>query len=120
VRRSPFPRPDVLCPHDNQSRHRGHPGHPVTRGRILTRDQLLPNTTKDHGEGITAEEKQDKCRGRWSVLLGVGSGNLTASGLLTNAELGALDRLEQTEQLAAVDNPPFVSSSRYPTPDGTA
>jgi hypothetical protein len=39
-----------------------------------------------------------------SVLVGVGSGNLTASGLLTNAEVGALYRLEQPSQIAAVDN----------------
>jgi hypothetical protein len=43
-------------------------------------------------------------RTRRAVLVGVGSGNLTASGLLTNAEVGALYRLEQPEQLAAIDN----------------
>jgi hypothetical protein len=39
-----------------------------------------------------------------SAILGVGSGNLTTSGLEANAEVGALYCVEQSEQLAAIDN----------------
>jgi hypothetical protein len=43
-------------------------------------------------------------RMRRSALLGIGSGNLTASGLLTNAEVGALYRLQEHDGLIQLDN----------------
>ncbi|QDV85386.1 hypothetical protein [Planctomycetes bacterium TBK1r] len=39
-----------------------------------------------------------------SMIVGVGSGNLTASGLQTNAEVGALYVIKEDEQLTQLDN----------------
>ena len=43
-----------------------------------------------------------RCRG--CMLVGAGSGNLTASGLLTNAEVSALYRIQQGDALRQLDN----------------
>ncbi len=43
-----------------------------------------------------------RCRG--FMLVGVGSGNLTASGLLTNAEVSALYRIQNVDSLTQLDN----------------